>query len=81
MKAESESLLIILESHGELKDPGEGLEIQQNDEDSFNFHAESLNQDYAGVDPLSLDFDTGKTNIFIHYKKNNNNYNNLTYFV
>jgi len=60
-KAESESLLIILESHGELKDPGEGLEIQQNDEDSFNFHAESLNQDYAGVDPLSLDFDTGNT--------------------
>ena len=72
MKAESESHLVILESHGELKDPGEGLEIQQNDEDSFHFLAESLNQDYAGVDPLSLDFDTGKTNVFnvfIHYKK------------
>lgn len=63
VKSEEAQHLIILEDHAELEDSavleerGEGSELKLEAGDFGRFHEEPM--DYAGVDPLTLDFDAG----------------------
>ena len=47
-----------LEDSAVLEERGEGSELKLEDGDFGRFHEEPM--DYAGVDPLTLDFDAGR---------------------